>query len=151
MLNRYQCAVGLSDHSGTIFPSLASRMLGASMLEFHVVFDHGQFGPDTKASLTFEQTDQLVRGIRSIETATQNPIDKDAQAATLVETRKLFAKSLYAARDLEPGHTLTDQDILIRKPLIGVSAADYDSTIGKKLTTAVAKDQPIEPKNLSTS
>ena len=149
MLKRYQCAVGLSDHSGTIFPSLAARMLGASMLEFHVVFDHGQFGPDTKASLTFEQTNQLVRGIRSIETALKNPIDKDAQAQTLTETRKLFAKSLYAAHDLEAGHTLTDKDLLIRKPLIGVSAADYDSTLGKKMIDAVAKDQPIQPDNLN--
>ncbi len=149
MLERYECPVGLSDHSGTIIPSLGARMLGASLFEFHVVFHHGQFGPDTKASLTFEQTAQLVTGIRGLETALAHPIDKDAQAAALVETRKLFTKSLYAARDLPPNQSLSPEDIVIRKPLIGVPASHYDSTIGRVTKRAIEKDHPIDPENLN--
>ena len=36
---RYNCPIGLSDHSGTIHPSLAAVALGAAYIEAHVVFD----------------------------------------------------------------------------------------------------------------
>ena len=38
---RYGCAVGLSDHSGTIFPGLAAAALGIEVLEIHVVLQPG--------------------------------------------------------------------------------------------------------------
>jgi len=53
MLERFDCPIGLSDHSGTIFPSLAACQLGASMLECHVVFHKEQFGPDSKRQCPF--------------------------------------------------------------------------------------------------
>ena len=45
---RYRCAAGLSDHSGTIFPSLAAVALGARALEVHVTLSREMFGPDTR-------------------------------------------------------------------------------------------------------
>ena len=42
---RYGCAVGLSDHSGTIFPGLAAATVGIEVLEVHVVFSRECFGP----------------------------------------------------------------------------------------------------------
>jgi len=47
---RYGCSVGLSDHSGTIYPGLASVALGSQMLEVHVTFSREMFGPDVPAS-----------------------------------------------------------------------------------------------------
>ena len=32
---KYQCPIGLSDHSGTIYPSLAAMTLGANIIEVH--------------------------------------------------------------------------------------------------------------------
>ena len=64
--NRYSCAVGLSDHSGTIFPSLAAVALGARLIEVHAVFSSNA-GPDTKSSLDMAELSQLVSGIRFIE------------------------------------------------------------------------------------
>ena len=43
---RYGCAVGLSDHSGTIYPGLAAATLGADVLEVHVTLSREMFGPD---------------------------------------------------------------------------------------------------------
>ena len=42
---RYGCATGLSDHSGTIFPSLAAVALGARVVEVHVTLSREMFGP----------------------------------------------------------------------------------------------------------
>src|SRR2546428_529624 len=43
---RYNCAVGLSDHSGTIFPGVVAASLGIEFLEVHVTLSREMFGPD---------------------------------------------------------------------------------------------------------
>jgi N-acetylneuraminate synthase len=37
--NRFDCAVGLSDHSGSVYPGLATVALGVEVLEVHVTFN----------------------------------------------------------------------------------------------------------------
>jgi sialic acid synthase SpsE len=60
---RYGCPVGLSDHSGRIWPGLAAATLGASVLEVHLVFSRECFGPDVAASLTTAELADLVAGV----------------------------------------------------------------------------------------
>ena len=43
MRARFDCPVGLSDHSGTVEPSLAAVARGVDMLEVHVTFDKRMF------------------------------------------------------------------------------------------------------------
>jgi len=148
MLEKYDFPIGLSDHSGTIVPSLSAATLGATLFEFHVVFHKDQFGPDTKASLTFEQTRRLVTGIRNLEIARENPIDKDQQAASLLETKKLFAKSLYAARDISANAPIATEDVAIQKPWIGIPASDFDQTIGRMTSADIKKGAPIRAEDL---
>jgi N-acetylneuraminate synthase len=49
---RYSCPVGLSDHSGTIYPGLAAATLGIDILEVHMTLSREMFGPDVPASVT---------------------------------------------------------------------------------------------------
>jgi N-acetylneuraminate synthase len=74
---RYNVPVGFSDHSAKIETCIAATALGASMLEFHVVFDRQLFGPDAKSSLTISETKDLVAAVKNIATALSNPIDKN--------------------------------------------------------------------------
>jgi N,N'-diacetyllegionaminate synthase len=140
LMTKFACPVGLSDHSGSIAPSVAAVALGASMLEFHIAFSKSQFGPDAKASLTLEQTADLVRAVRQLFIALRNPIDKDAQALTMAPLHDLFTKSIVAARELEAGHILRDEDLAFKKPGAGWSARDVDSILGKILRISVPKD-----------
>ena len=66
---KYNVPVGLSDHSGNIYSSLMAIMLGAEIIEAHVVFDKRMFGPDSSASLSINQFSELVRGVRFLEIA----------------------------------------------------------------------------------
>jgi N-acetylneuraminate synthase len=68
---------GLSDHSGTIFPSIVAAYLGASMVEVHVCFSKHQFGADITSSITFEELEQLVRGVDCANVMRSYPINKD--------------------------------------------------------------------------
>jgi N,N'-diacetyllegionaminate synthase len=138
--DRYECPVGLSDHSGTIYPGLAAVTLGANLLEIHVVLSRESFGPDVSASVTTTELKQLVDGVRFLEKALAHPLDKDAEAGRLAEVRALFGKSVVAARDLPAGHRLNTDDLALKKPGTGIPAARLNELIGRHLTVAVTAD-----------
>lgn len=140
MKSRYGCPVGLSDHSGTIVPGIAAVALGASMLEFHVAFSRSQFGPDSRASLTFEDTAELVAGVKQLDVALISPINKDEQAENLCHLHKLFTKSITAARSFVAGHRIKREDLAFKKPGTGISAKCLDMVIGRTLRVDVAAD-----------
>ena len=149
MKERYQCPVGLSDHSGSIIPSLAACMKGACLLEVHVVFDKRQFGPDSQASLNFEQLEDLVRGVRQIEVAVDHPVDKDQIAAESTANRERFSKGLYAAADLSAGTTIQAEHLRILKPALGISAANYEATLGQTINKAIPAGEPVRAEDLT--
>lgn len=137
---RYDCSVGLSDHSGTIYPGLAAVALGIQMLEVHVTFSREMFGPDVPASITTAELKQLVKGIRFIENMIKNPVDKNAAAEKLQELRKTFTKSVVARRDLKAGHLLSQDDLTAKKPGTGIPAARLPELIGRRLTCDLKQD-----------
>lgn len=145
---RWQAPVGLSDHSGTIYPSLAAVTLGASLLEVHITFSPDCFGPDVSSSLTGPQMAQLVEGVRTIETALANPVDKDVAAEAMAPMRQLFTKSVVAARDLPAGTRLERSDLIARKPGTGIPATDIDVVVGREVSTPIAQYTPIRSQDL---
>lgn len=68
---------GLSDHSGTIYPSIVAAYLGAEMVEVHVCYHKSQFGADIQSSITFDELEKLVEGVRYANGMRMNPINKD--------------------------------------------------------------------------
>lgn len=68
---------GLSDHSGTIYPSIVAAYLGAAMVEVHVTFHKRMFGADIISSVTFEELEQLVGGVYWANEMRKNPVNKD--------------------------------------------------------------------------
>lgn len=130
---RYTVSVGYSDHSAKIATAIAATALGAEILEFHVVFDRRQFGPDSNSSLTIDETKQLVESIREISTAMQHPIDKNDTSA-FENLKNIFEKSLAVNKKLPKGHVLTFDDLEAKKPKnLGITAVDFEKVIGKKL------------------
>jgi N-acetylneuraminate synthase len=136
----FQCPVGLSDHSATIYAGLAAAALGANIIELHVAFSRECFGPDVPASVTTAELAQLVEGVRFIERALAHPVDKDAAAAELGELKTMFGKSVVAARDLSPGTILTESDLALKKPGTGIPAARLGEVVGRRLVRALPAD-----------
>lgn len=140
---RYSCSVGLSDHSGTIFPGLAAATLGAEVVEVHVAFSREMFGPDVSSSLVTSELAQLVHGIRSIEKMVANPVDKDAMADQLSPLRGMFTKSIVVDADLAEGTVLERSHFKLKKPGTGLPASKIDTLIGKSLRRDVKADELI--------
>lgn len=145
---RYGCKVGLSDHSGTIWPSVAAVALGASVVEVHVTFSKDAFGPDVPASVTVEELKRLVEGVRFLERAYAHPVDKDAAAEELAPMRKLFMKSVVARRGLGAGTVLAAADLAAKKPGTGIPADRLYALVGRRLARDVAADALLTEEDL---
>jgi N-acetylneuraminate synthase len=131
--DRYNVTVGYSDHSGTIETCVAATALGAEILEFHIVFDRRQFGPDATSSLTIDEATTLVKSVKSIALALQHPIDKNSNSS-FSNLKQIFEKSLAINKDLPAGHLLTFDDLEAKKPKgYGIEASKFGDVIGKKL------------------
>lgn len=145
---RYDCPVGLSDHSGKIYASLAAAALGVDMLEVHVTLSRAMFGPDVPASLTPTELADLVAGVREIETMIANPVDKDQVAEEMTPLREMFFKSIVAAQDLPAGTEITRAHLAVKKPGTGIPASSMESVLGCTLKRDVHRDELIRKEDL---
>ena len=140
--------VGLSDHSGEIYAPLAAVALGAEMLEMHVVFDKRMFGPDAPSSLSIQDFRQLCVGVRKIETALKNPVQKN-QTAVYSDLRVMFGKSLTVRNNLKQGHIIQFDDLESTKPGDkGIGAHEYQEAVGKTLIKDLNKNNFLQYKDL---
>jgi len=137
---RYEAPVGLSDHSGTIFGSLAAVTLGASVVEVHVTLGREMFGPDVPSSVTTEELRSLVAGVDFIHRARTSRVDKDDAAQEAEPLRKLFTKSVVASRPLEAGTTLARDDLALKKPGGGLGPDRLEELLGRRLRRDLPAD-----------
>lgn len=145
---RYGCWVGLSDHSGTIYPGLAGAALGLDILELHVALSREMFGPDVIASVTTMELRQLVEGMRFIERMRTSPIDKDHSARETEPLRRLFTRSVVARQALASGTVLGPEHLALKKPGTGLPPERLAEIIGKKLARPVAADQLLAAEDI---
>lgn len=136
---RYELPVGFSDHSGDIYAGLAATALGAELIEFHVVFDKLMFGPDSQSSLTINEVTSLTKGIRQINFAQNNPINKN-DIEKYTNLKSIFEKSLSVNKDLFAGHIIEAGDLEAKKPKgYGIPASEYQDIVGRKITRNLKK------------
>jgi N-acetylneuraminate synthase len=135
---RYHCPVGLSDHSGKVFPALAALARGADIVEVHVVFDRKMFGPDVRASLTFEELRMLCAMRDAVTTMDSHPVDKDAMAERLAPIRSIFGRSLAPVRFLPAGTVLAPSMLAPKKPGGGIPPEALGQVAGRRLARDIS-------------
>jgi N-acetylneuraminate synthase len=145
---RYDCQVGLSDHSGTIYPGLAGATLGIDVLEVHVTLSREMFGPDVPASITTSELRQLTEGIRFIEKMNANPVSKDRSAEETAPVRDLFTRSVVARIDLPSGTLLREEHLTCKKPGTGIPASKLKDLVNRRLKRPVAADSLLSQEDL---
>ncbi len=138
---RYDCPVGLSDHSGTIFAGLAAASLGANFVEVHVTFSRQAFGPDVPASVTMEEFAEMVRGIRMINTARANTTPKNEAAEQAAPLKTIFGRSWALKEDLPAGAVIGVEDLTLKKPANGIPYTEKDAILGRRLARDKSADR----------
>jgi N-acetylneuraminate synthase/N,N'-diacetyllegionaminate synthase len=125
--------VGFSDHTMGTAVSLAAVALGACVIEKHFTLLPG---PDHRASLEPGELKTMVAMIRTVESALGDGIKRPQPSETAV--RDVARKSLFAARELTAGAAIAAGDLIARRPGIGISPAQHEGLIGRRLRVTVA-------------
>ena len=145
---KFCCSVGLSDHSGTIYAGLAAATMAIDVLEVHVTLSREMFGPDVPASVTTTELRQLVAGVRFIESALDQPVDKDVVASELLPMRELFTKSVVPRVDLAADTVLRVSHLTVKKPGTGIPAERIGQVAGRTLTRSVQAGEILSEADL---
>lgn len=127
----FNVPVGFSDHTLGIEIAMAAVALGACVIEKHFTLDKSFPGPDHKMSLSPVELKSMVTGIRNVEMAlgdgTKGMLESERNTAEVAR------KSIHYKTDLTKGKILEENDVLMLRPGDGVSPAELDSFIGKRL------------------
>lgn len=124
--------VGLSDHStGSQVPVMAAT-LGARIIEKHLCLE--KTGIDGKFAMlprAFKKMAKDVRAVYEIMHGDTETIYSDIRP------------SLYYARDMQAGETLSESDFVIARPNLGAHPSEIYYHIGKRLENDVKRYDPV--------
>ena len=148
MRSLFGCEVGLSDHTFGIGASVASVALGASVIEKHFTLARADGGVDSTFSMEPEEMAALVVETKRAWLA----LGEVYYGLTEKEGKSLvFRRSLYVAEDLAPGDVLTEQNLRIIRPGLGLPPKYFETLLGKRVGRAVRRGTPMSWDLLSSA
>ena len=141
MRKLFNCEVGLSDHTMGIGASVAAVAHGATVIEKHFTLDRADGGVDSDFSMEPEEMKQLVV---ETERAWQS-LGNIKYGSTKAEKGSLtFRRSLYIAEDIKKGEVLTEKNLRIVRPGLGLAPKYYEMLLGRKVKKGVKMGTAVE-------
>ncbi|WP_407151432.1 pseudaminic acid synthase [Bradyrhizobium sp. ORS 86] len=136
----FDCEVGLSDHTFGIGAGVASVALGATVIEKHFTLARADGGVDSTFSMEPAEMAALV-----VETERAWMALGDVHYGLTEKEKKslIFRRSLYVAEDLAAGDALTDRNLRIIRPGLGLPPKYFETLLGKRVGRAVRKGTPM--------
>jgi N,N'-diacetyllegionaminate synthase len=126
--NTFNVDYGYSDHTLGIEVDIAAVAMGAKCIEKHFTLDKTMEGPDHKASLEPDELKSMVKAIRNIELALGSGIKKPSKSES--KNMAIARKSIVANCNIQKGEVLTDNNLTIKRPGIGISPMQWNEIIG---------------------
>lgn len=140
MKQLFNCQVGLSDHTMGIGASVASVALGATVIEKHLTLRRSDGGVDSTFSLEPSELKSLVveteRAWQSLGQVSYGPSEKE-------KASMIFRRSLYIAKDIKAGETITSKHVKAIRPGYGLPPKFIELLIGKKARIDVKQGTPM--------
>jgi pseudaminic acid synthase len=137
----FRSIVGYSDHTPGDVVVLGAIALGAKVIEKHFTLNKKDAGPDHPHSMEPEEFALMMRRIRDMEaalgTTTKEVVEEESE--TVIVQRR----GLCAARDLEKGYTLSDSDIEVLRPALGIAPKFKKDVTGRTLFVDLSAGSPI--------
>jgi pseudaminic acid synthase len=136
----FDCEVGLSDHTFGIGAGVASIALGATVIEKHFTLARADGGVDSTFSM---EPDEMAALVVETERAWM-ALGGVYYGLTEKENKSLiFRRSLYVSENLAPGDALSEKNLRIVRPGLGLPPKYFDTLIGKRVGRVVRKGTPM--------
>lgn len=137
----FNLPVGYSDHTTSIWASIASAALGAVFIEKHFTLDKNQTGADHILSADPAEMKAIVEGVRCVESA----LGSDDLSLLEMEKdgRVLFRRGLVAAKSIPTGTVISHELVKAKRPAIGIEPSLIEIVIGRKARRGISVGSPI--------
>lgn len=136
----FQLPVGLSEHTlSTVIPAAAVAR-GACIIEKHFTLSRTLKGPDHSFALEPHELKEMVRTIREVETSLGSSIKRMLPEE---EEVAVHGRSLIAKNNIAKGTIITEDMIIIKRPLYGIKPKFLDIVIGREAKKDIEKGDGI--------
>ena len=138
---KFNCRVGLSDHSLDNKIAFASIAAGAEVIEKHIALDGQKRGLDIKFSLKGKKIKEFKENINDVYNAMgkkkfyRNPSENKS---------KIFRRSIFVVKDIKRGEKLTKKNIRRIRPGYGLEPKFFDKVLGKKTKKNLYAGNPLK-------
>jgi N-acetylneuraminate synthase/N,N'-diacetyllegionaminate synthase len=141
LAERFDVAVGYSDHTTEVISGALAVASGASVIEKHLTYDCSAAGPDHAASLDPEDFRDYVSLVR-LACDMRGGGDKRVLDIER-DVRMVSRQSVVAARDLLPGHVIQEYDLTVQRPGTGIPASALPSIVGRRIGHTIKAGQML--------
>ncbi len=140
MREMFGCEIGLSDHTMGCGVAVAAVAFGATLIEKHFTLARADGGVDSSFSLEPQEFSLL----RSETERAWLGLGTVLYGGTAAEEKsKQFRRSLYIARDLKAGETLTRDNLRAVRPGLGLPPKHIDQVLGRRVNRDVEAGTPL--------
>ena len=127
---RFECEVGLSDHTLSNACAISSISMGASIIEKHFIIDRSLGGPDSSFSIEPDQLKNLKISTTEAWEAIGN-INYELKGEE--ENMIKFRRSLYIVEDVKAGDKLSKDNLRRIRPGYGIEPKFYQEVLNKRV------------------
>ncbi len=140
LARRFDCVVGLSDHTLAADVPAAAVALGASIVEKHLTMSRADAGPDSSFSLEPAEFEAMIRSVRTVERALgevrYGPSEREQQS-------RKFRRSLFVVTDVRAGDVLSDASVRSIRPGHGLAPKHLPEVLGRRAAIDIARGTPL--------
>lgn len=133
--------VGYSDHTKGVSAAIGAVSLGACIIEKHFTLDKSMTGPDHYFSSDPSELAKMVSNIRKMEKILGQ--DNLKLSPSELQQRIQFRRSIVAARNLDQGRILNENDLVLKRPGNGLHPRNLPKLYGKRLLRFIAENKPL--------
>ena len=141
MIERFDCVIGLSDHTLGGEVSTAAVALGANIIEKHFILDRNMGGPDSEFSMEPDEFKQMVDSIRNVEKALGSV---SYELSDKMKSNREFSRSLFVVCDMKENEVITEDNVRSIRPGFGLHTKYLKDILGKKVNQDLKKGTPFD-------
>jgi len=142
---KYNCRIGLSDHSLDQNVAITAIGAGAEVVEKHIALERQKKGLDIKFSLKGKEIKKFKFAINSAYTLLGK---KKFFRNNSEKINTIFRRSIFISKNILKGEKFTKKNIKRVRPGNGLEPKFYEKLIGKKVKRNLYKGNPLTFKDL---
>ncbi|MDD2494209.1 MAG: N-acetylneuraminate synthase family protein [Tissierellia bacterium] len=142
-----KAVVGISDHSKSPYPVIASVAYGASIIERHYTNDKTLNGPDIEISMNPNELEMIINASEIVWLSREG-------SKSILEEEQVTIDFAYATvvtiGQIKAGDIFSKENIWVKRPGIGeIKAEHFEEVLGKRAKCNIDKDEHLSWSDIS--